>query len=64
MSLHLACLPTRLVLVMGFEDGRVEVWDCSTQDTDWRRAWDGRVTEGPRVWERVWEGKGHNEAGG
>ena len=62
MSLHLRFLESRLALVMGFEDGRVELWMCSTNDGDWLGTWDGRLSEGQK-WERLWEGKGHNEAG-
>lgn len=62
MSLHLSFRETRLVLVMGFEDGRVELWTCPTGDKAWRGTWDGRLSE-DRRWTRLWEGKGHNEAG-
>ncbi len=62
MSLHVAFLDGRLAIVMGFEDGRVEMWTCSTAEEGWSKAWDGRMSE-KRRWKRVWEGKGHNEAG-
>ena len=79
MGIHLAFDSSgRLNCVMGFEDGRTEVWRCGsapvgpTQATgtspselpeEWRRTWDARMSSGPRLWEKVYEAKGHNEAG-
>ena len=86
MGLHLGFdLENRLNCVMGFEDGRVEVWRCdvdprtesSSASTGpdespitlikceelWRRQWDGRMSTGPALWKKVYEAKGHNEAG-
>jgi len=62
MSLHLRFLDVRLFLAMGFEDGRVELWTCSTEGEGWDYTWDGRISE-ERRWKRAWEGKKHNEAG-
>ena len=80
MGIHLAFDPVgRLTCVMGFEDGRIEVWRCgsaigrpaqATEETssklvpeEWRHTWDARMSSGPRLWEKVYEAKGHNEAG-
>lgn len=53
----------RLALLAGYEDGRVELWTCPLASLLERRAeWDGRKAE-DGLWERVWEGKAHNEAG-
>ena len=62
MSLHLSIQASKVALVMGFEDGRVEVWTCLLSDHDWDETWDGRFSD-ERMWQKVWGGKGHNEAG-
>jgi hypothetical protein len=47
-------------VAMGYEDGRVEVW--ALQDgLDWRSPTDART--GQSSWDRLYEGKKHNEAG-
>ncbi|CAD6563594.1 MAG: ASTRA complex subunit [Tremellales sp. Tagirdzhanova-0007] len=61
MSLHLSIQASKVALVMGFEDGRVEVWTCLLSDHDWDETWDGRFSD-ERMWQKVWGGKGHNEA--
>ena len=76
MGLHLGFHPQtkRLTLVMGFEDGRVELWGCKErpdtaegvegdEEETWSRSWDARIGKGEPLWERLWETKGHNEAG-
>jgi hypothetical protein len=75
MSLHLGFLATtgrdelsRLGLAIGFEDGRVELWVCtsagsSEENESWRLFSDGRGAVGPRRWGILGRGKGHNEAG-
>ena len=60
MSLHLDSMKDGLALVMGFEDGRLELWTCPTENLD--KNWDGRVS-GERLWIKRWAGTGHNEAG-
>ncbi|ORY31812.1 hypothetical protein BCR39DRAFT_525501 [Naematelia encephala] len=60
MGIHLAWYGSRLVLIMGFEDGRVEVWRCAESGED--QLWDARSGRDP-LWAKVWAGKGHNEAG-
>jgi hypothetical protein len=60
MSLHLAIKDERVILVMGFEDGRVEVWACDVSSLE--KGWDGRISEN-EVWTKLWGGKKHNEAG-
>ncbi|KAK4689687.1 ASTRA-associated protein 1, partial [Tremellales sp. Uapishka_1] len=60
MSLHLQFLPRPdihhpiLHAIIGFEDGRVEVWTCGK--------WDGKAEEDVEAWNKVWTWKGHNEA--
>jgi hypothetical protein len=56
MSVHLQVRGERLLVAAGFEDGRVEVWACPKDAAPS----DGR---NERVWERLWSGKCHNEAG-
>lgn len=74
MGIHLAFDGYgRLTGVMGFEDGRVEVWRCGREpgstssaeegnEEGWRETWDARMSTGPKLWHKVWEAKGHNEA--
>lgn len=66
-------------LAMGFEDGRVELWECSPGERarigeeggDVVRQWweqpsdarDPTCSAEDRRWWRIWEQKGHNEAG-
>lgn len=66
-------------LAMGFEDGRVELWECSPgarasieeEGVDAVRSWwevpsdarDPLYKDQDRRWWRCWEQKGHNEAG-
>jgi hypothetical protein len=60
MSIHLGFHKGKAVLVVGFEDGRVEVWSCEKEEL--KMVWDGRVGQDV-VWNKLWEGKKHNEAG-
>lgn len=60
----------KLVLVLGYEDGRVDMWGMpvdtgSTEggEESWRAFSDGSGQVGKRGWEVMWSGKGHNEAG-
>jgi hypothetical protein len=64
MSIH-SCLTSNsegiagIKVAIGYEDGRVEVW--TLQDgISWRDPSDARVGSSP--WEKVYEGKKHNEA--
>ena len=62
MSLHLAFTEQGiLTLVAGFEDGRLEVWQCR-RSPGWESHWDARMSDGPALWEKAWDAKGHNEA--
>lgn len=77
MSLHLRFLPPvklaikspdeterRLVLILGYEDGRIDVWGIAGADKEaWRGFTDGSEQVGKRGWDPIWSGKGHNEAG-
>lgn len=73
MSMHLGRLPMltqkqgweKVGLVLGFEDGRVEMWGIPLEEGSerWKSFSDGSAQVGKRVWERMWETKGHNEAG-
>ncbi|KAK8858888.1 hypothetical protein IAR55_003119 [Kwoniella newhampshirensis] len=62
MSLHVTYLhqSSRLALAAGYEDGRVELF--ATPSSSLHRNWDARMSTGPPVWDRLWVGKGHNEA--
>ncbi|WWD18782.1 hypothetical protein CI109_103237 [Kwoniella shandongensis] len=62
MSLHIVYLPdsSRLALAAGYEDGRVELFAAPLSATSTN--WDARMSSGPKVWERLWVEKGHNEA--
>lgn len=74
MAIHLGFDDVqRLNCVIGYEDGRVELWRCGAEtqhrdqaseesQTAWRRTWDARMSSGPPLWNKVWEAKGHNEA--
>ena len=73
MGIHLAFDGLgQLSCVMGYEDGRIELWRCGNKDVDgdintespepWRETWDARMSSGPPLWNKVWETKGHNEA--
>jgi WD40 repeat protein len=60
----------RLVLVLGYEDGRVDMWGLTDNEgreekgrEKWRMFTDGSGQVGKRGWEVMWSGKGHNEAG-
>lgn len=60
---------SRLVLVLGYEDGRVDMWGINDDDGStekgkekWRLFTDGSGQVGKRGWEVMWTGKGHNEA--
>lgn len=55
MGLHVAVREGKFTLVVGYEDGRVEIWQPESEDE-----WNGRKGSG---WVRKWEGKAHNEAG-
>jgi len=65
MSIHSCITPEKdgvegIKVAMGYEDGRVEVW--ALQDgLDWRSPTDART--GQSSWNRLYEGKRHNEAG-
>jgi hypothetical protein len=65
MSIHSCIIPESngvegMKVAMGYEDGRVEVW--ALQDgLDWRNPTDART--GQSSWDRLYEGKKHNEAG-
>lgn len=77
MSLHLRFLPdstsadgivmdSKLGLILGYEDGRVDIWVCDPDGEEkerWRIFSDGSGKVGNRAWELVWTGKGHNESG-
>jgi hypothetical protein len=61
----------KLVLVLGYEDGRVDMWGMPADtgstgggEESWRVFSDGSGQVGNRGWEVMWSGKGHNEAGG
>lgn len=62
-------LPGRLALVIGYEDGRIDVWGliADSGGAAGQEAWmgftDGSEKVGRKGWELVWTGKGHNEAG-
>jgi hypothetical protein len=67
-----------LRLVVAFEDGRVELWQCDPESTGsgcetdevWRRPTDSRLLDSGSsaqvnegvVWRRLWREKVHNEA--
>jgi len=46
-------------VAIGYEDGRVEVWVLQ-EGKSWRDPSDARTGSSP--WEKVYEGKKHNEA--
>jgi len=63
MSIHSSLSPgtdgERLRVAMGYEDGRVELWALPLGHA-WRDPSDARMGSSP--WEKVYEGKKHNEA--
>lgn len=69
MALHLGFDDEQLKLVMGFEDGREEVWQLqgrrgagTTMAGDlWTQPSEGRMEE-TKAWSKIWDAKGHNEA--
>ena len=74
MSMHIGYLPSqrqeegweKVGLVMGYEDGRVEMWGVPSEDGGsdrWKTFSDGSGQVGQRVWEKMWDATGHNEAG-
>lgn len=56
MGIHVAVVEEVYTLVVGYEDGRIEVWQPGSEGE-----WNGRKGSG---WVRKYEGKAHNEAGG
>ena len=63
MSLHIAFDSIqRLCAVLGYEDGRVEMWRINNRE-EWGKKSDSRLNEDARIWNKVYDAKGHNEAG-
>jgi len=63
MSIHSSLEPgvdgDHLRVAMGYEDGRVELWALA-EGSKWGDPSDARTGSSP--WEKVYEGKKHNEA--